>query len=66
MRSIISSAKDEIAFLLATPTVLLVMLVAPLVYPFFYNYTYVNKYETKIPLIIVDDDHSIASRTLSE
>ena len=42
------SAYKEIRFLIATPPVLLVLLVAPIAYPFLYNYVYVKKFETKI------------------
>jgi ABC-2 type transport system permease protein len=62
MNKILASAQKEIAFLFSTPAVLLVLMVAPLIYPFMYNFLYVNKIETKIPLSVVDLDRSAASR----
>jgi ABC-2 type transport system permease protein len=64
MREILRIIKTEIRCILTTMPVLLVVSFAPIVYPFFYNYTYVNKCETKIPVTVVDQDGSALSRDL--
>jgi ABC-2 type transport system permease protein len=64
MVNILRIAKKEITFLIATPPVLLVLLVAPIAYPFFYNYLYVQKFETGVPCSVSDLDRSRASRSL--
>ena len=64
MRSVLSALCHELRFLLRTPPVVLVILIPPVVYPFMYNYLYVNKFETKIPVVVIDQDKSSLSRAL--
>ncbi len=44
-------------------TLILSLLFAPIFYAFFYGSIYINKTEKEVPIIIVDNDHSDASRT---
>ncbi len=64
MRSILSTAIAEIKFLLRNPPIIMLLSFAPIVYPFMYNSLYINKFETKLPIIVVDLDHSNQSREL--
>jgi|WetSurMetagenome_2_1015567.scaffolds.fasta_scaffold00544_14 ABC-2 type transport system permease protein len=64
MRSILRACKSEVAFLLGNPSVLFIILIAPIGYPFFYNYLYVHKFETDVPVAAVDFDRSASSRAL--
>jgi len=44
-------------------TLILSLLFAPIFYAFFYGSIYLNKTEAEVPIAIVDQDHSDASRT---
>lgn len=54
----------EMRILTANPFLLLLVIVAPLVYPFLYNTVYVKKMERDAPVAVVDNDRSEASREL--
>lgn len=62
MNGFFQSLKNELRFIIRTPALLLLVVLAPLGYPFLYSYLYVNKFETKVPVVVVDLDHSASSR----
>lgn len=47
-------------------SLLLTLLIAPLLYAFFYGSIYINKEEVEVPLAVVDDDQTHLSRLLTE
>lgn len=47
-------------------SLLLTLLIAPLLYAFFYGSIYINKEENDVKLAVVDDDHSRLSRLLQQ
>lgn len=47
-------------------SLLLTLLIAPLLYAFFYGSIYINKEEQNVKLAVVDDDHSRLSRLLQQ
>jgi len=47
-------------------SLLLTLLIAPLLYAFFYGSIYINKEEENVKLAVVDDDHSRLSRLLQQ
>ncbi|MBS7254051.1 ABC transporter permease [Flavobacterium branchiicola] len=47
-------------------SLLLTLLIAPLLYAFFYGSIYINKEEFEVKLAVVDDDHSQLSRLLQQ
>lgn len=56
----------EVKMVTKDHSLLLTLLIAPLLYAFFYGSIYSNKEEEKVPLSVVDDDHSKLSRQLTE
>jgi len=55
----------ELRILFSHFYLILLVLAAPLIYPFIYGTVYINKMEHDIPVIIVDQDNSEASRNLA-
>lgn len=47
-------------------SLLLTLLIAPLLYAFFYGSIYINKEEQGVKLAVVDDDHTYISRLLTQ
>ena len=56
----------ETAVVAKDHSLLLTLLIAPLLYAFFYGSIYINKEEENVKLAVVDDDHSILSRLLEQ
>lgn len=54
----------EVALVAKNHSLLLTLLIAPLLYAFFYGSIYINKEEQGVKLAIVDDDQSTLSRLL--
>lgn len=61
---IFNSAIRELKRLFKDSNLILVLLVAPLAYPALYGSIYILKYESKVPVAIVDNDNSSLSRGL--
>lgn len=59
-------AAREIRTIAKDHSLLLTLLLAPLLYAFFYGSIYINKEEVNVPLAVVDDDQSSLSRLLTE
>jgi ABC-2 type transport system permease protein len=57
--------KRELQLIAKDHSILLTVLIAPLLYAFFYGSIYINKEESEVPLAIVDDDQSGLSRLLA-
>jgi ABC-2 type transport system permease protein len=62
MRNLICALRKELDFIAKTPALLLIIFLAPLAYPFLYNYLYVNKFQTDAPIVVCDLDQSERSR----
>jgi ABC-2 type transport system permease protein len=58
--------KREIQLIAKDHSLLLTVLIAPLLYAFFYGSIYINKEESAVPLALVDDDQSGLSRLLTQ
>lgn len=56
----------EAAHIAKDHSLLLTLLIAPLLYAFFYGSIYINKEEEGVKLAIVDDDHSYLSRLITQ
>lgn len=56
----------EVAHIAKDHSLLLTLLIAPVLYAFFYGSIYINKEEEEIPMAIVDMDHSALSKQLAE
>lgn len=56
--------KRELDWIVKDKDILLIILLSPLFYAFFYGTVYMNKAEADIPIIVVDRDHSATSRML--
>ncbi|AFD09472.1 ABC transporter permease [Solitalea canadensis] len=56
----------EAALIAKDHSLLLTLLIAPVLYAFFYGSIYINKEEEEIPMAIVDMDHSGLSKQLAE
>ena len=54
-----------LAALLRDPGVLLLALVAPVLYSFFYPWPYLHQAPTRVPVALVDADHSSLSRQIA-
>lgn len=59
-------AAREVRIIAKDHSLLLTLLLAPLLYAFFYGSIYINKEEVNVPLAVVDDDQSALSRLLTE
>ena len=59
-------AAREVRTIAKDHSLLLTLLLAPLLYAFFYGSIYINKEEVNVPLAVVDDDQSALSRLLTE
>lgn len=59
-------AAREVRMIAKDHSLLLTLLLAPLLYAFFYGSIYINKEEVNVPLAVVDDDQSALSRLLTE
>jgi ABC-2 type transport system permease protein len=59
-------AARELRTIARDHSLLLTLLLAPLLYAFFYGSIYINKEEVNVPLAVVDDDQSALSRLLTE
>lgn len=59
-------AARELRTIATDHSLLLTLLLAPLLYAFFYGSIYINKEEVNVPLAVVDDDQSALSRLLTE
>lgn len=57
--------KRELQLIARDHSILLTVLIAPLLYAFFYGSIYINKEETEVPLAIVDEDQSNLSHLLA-
>ncbi len=56
----------EVSLIGKDHSLLLTLLIAPLLYAFFYGSIYINKEEFEVKLGVVDDDHSRLSRLLQQ
>ncbi|WP_448633639.1 ABC transporter permease [Pedobacter panaciterrae] len=65
-QSIIKLFLREAALVAKDHSLLLTLLIAPLLYAFFYGSIYINKEEQNVKLAVVDDDHSRLSRLLQQ
>lgn len=65
-QSIIKLFLREVALVAKDHSLLLTLLIAPLLYAFFYGSIYINKEEQNVKLAVVDDDHSRLSRLLQQ
>lgn len=54
--------KNEMKLVLRDPAVLLVLIIVPLAYPVIYSWIYNNEIVTRIPILVVDDSQTYASR----
>ncbi|GAB4343699.1 MAG: ABC transporter permease [Calditrichia bacterium] len=54
----------ELAGIIRDKDILIIILLSPLFYGFFYGTVYLNKAEAEIPILVVDRDHSATSRLL--
>lgn len=59
-------AAREVRIIATDHSLLLTLLLAPLLYAFFYGSIYINKEEENVPLAVVDDDQTALSRLLTE
>ncbi|WP_127132432.1 ABC transporter permease [Pseudoflavitalea rhizosphaerae] len=59
-------AARELRTIATDHSLLLTLLLAPLLYAFFYGSIYIDKEEVNVPLAVVDDDQSSLSRLLTE
>lgn len=59
---IFSVLKRELHLIASNACLVLIIFVAPIVYPFLYNSIYMNKFERDVPITIVDFDRSELSR----
>lgn len=66
LRNIWNITKREAAMIARDHSLLLTLLIAPIVYAFFYGSIYINKEETEVKLAVIDADHSSLSRLLTE
>ncbi|WP_278020823.1 ABC transporter permease [Flavobacterium ginsengisoli] len=64
--SLISLFFREVSLIGKDHSLLLTLLIAPLLYAFFYGSIYINKEEFEVKLGVVDDDHSRLSRLLQQ
>jgi len=64
LRGMIATAKREARMIKADKNILLIIILAPLFYAFFYTAIYYHKVELKPAVILVDEDHSGLSRQL--
>ena len=64
VEKILSTAKREVNILSRDINIILIVLVVPLFYAFFYSTIYINKVETDVPVIIVDDDRTATTQQL--
>lgn len=60
---IISVFKNEIKLILNDIDLIIILLLSPIFYAFFYSSIYINKSQTKAPIAVVDYDKSDHSRT---
>lgn len=56
----------EAAIIAKDHSLLLTLLIAPLLYAFFYGSIYSNKEEEQVRLAVIDDDHSALSRLITQ
>jgi ABC-2 type transport system permease protein len=63
-RAVMDVLRRELGIIANNLFLVLMVIIAPIFYPFLYNTVYVNKMERDAPLCIVDQDHSTASRQL--
>ncbi|WP_295129361.1 ABC transporter permease [uncultured Chitinophaga sp.] len=66
LSNIIRVLLREVKLVATDHSLLLTLLIAPLLYAFFYGSIYSYKLEEKVPLSVVDDDRSALSRQLVE
>ncbi len=64
LKFIYKAIKREILVITHDVNIILVILIAPLFYAFFYSTVYINKVENKLPVAILDYDNSITSQKL--
>lgn len=64
--SLIKLFLREASLVVKDHSLLLTLLIAPLLYAFFYGSIYINKEEQNVKLAVVDDDHSRLSRLLQQ
>ncbi len=62
MKTVLSATQNELARILWEPWILLIIIAAPLFYPFLYNSAYLARHETNVPAVICDLDRSATSR----
>ena len=63
-RKIWSVFNRELKLVSKDVNIMLIILLAPLFYAFFYSTIYMDKVETNVPVIVVDNDRTETSRTL--
>lgn len=66
MRPFLDLLKRELRLITTDHTLLLTLLIAPVLYAFFYGSIYINKGEQEVKLAVVDADGSSLSRMISE
>lgn len=64
--SLIQLFLREVTLVAKDHSLLLTLLIAPLLYAFFYGSIYINKEEEQVKLAVVDDDQSRLSRLLQQ
>ena len=57
--------RRELRIVVKDVNIISVILLAPLVYPILYGSIYTHKIETNVPIVVVDEDRSDLSRTLT-
>ena len=66
MRPFLDLLKRELRLITTDHTLLLTLLIAPVLYAFFYGSIYINKAESEVKIAVVDADGSALSRMISE
>ena len=54
----------ELNLLKGDKNIIIIVLIAPLFYSFFYATIYLNKIETNVPVVVVDDDRTETTQQL--
>jgi len=64
MKTLFLLIKREINKILKDSNLLMIILVAPIAYPLLYGAIYIEKFEESIPIMYLDEDKSVLSRSL--
>jgi ABC-2 type transport system permease protein len=63
LKSIIDVIKREVGIIIKDRDLIIILLISPIFYAFFYASFYMYKTEANVPVVIVDNDHTETSRT---